>query len=216
MLFGKFFFNLMNILCYDKYITSKKLSLGGINLSDTIRQIAERIREIREVSGYTAESLARRLNIPPDVYMKYENAEEGIPISTLYQLAGILKVELTELLTGSTPHLHSYCLVKNGEAPYIERYKGYSFQNLAYSFVNKKIEPLLVTIDPEENKQMSLVTHPGQEFNFVLEGRIRVILGGKELILEPGDSLYFDPTIPHGQTAVDDKPGKFLTVIVND
>lgn len=192
------------------------MTQGGIALSDTIKQIADRIREVREVSGITADTLAHRLNLPLDVYLKYEDAQEGIPISTLYQIAGILKVELTELLTGSTPRLHSYCLVRNGEAPYIERYKGYRFQSLAFSFMNKKVEPLLVTIDPEENKNMSLVTHPGQEFNFVLEGHIKVILGGRELILGPGDSLYFDPTIPHGQTAADGKPGKFLTVILND
>lgn len=190
---------------------------GGIILSEKIKEMADRIREIREVSGMTSDALARRLNIPEDLYMRYENAEEGVPISTLYQIAGILDVEMNELLTGSTPRLHSYCYVKNGEAPFIERYKGYKFQSLAYSFMNKKIEPLLVTIDPEENnKSMSLVTHPGQEFNFALEGRIKVILAGKEIILEPGDSLYFDPTIPHGQTAADDKPCKFLTVILND
>lgn len=185
-------------------------------MSETIKQIADRIRELREISGLTADTLAQRLNLTPDEYSRYENAEEGVPISTLYQIAGILDVELTELLTGSTPRLQNYCIVKNGEAPYIERYEGYRFQSLAYSFKNKKVEPLLVTIDPEENKKMKLVTHPGQEFNYVLEGSIKVILGGKEIILGPGDSLYFDPTIPHGQTAADGKPGKFLTVILND
>lgn len=185
-------------------------------MSESIKQIADRIREIREISELTADSLAQKLNIPAATYLKYENAEDGVPISTLYEIAGTLGVELTELLTGSTPHLHSYCYVKNGEAAYTERYKGYQFQSLAYNFMNKKIEPLLVTIDPEENKKMALVSHQGQEFNFVLEGRIKIILGGTEIIMSPGDSIYFDPTIPHGQTAVDNKTGKFLTVILHD
>jgi quercetin dioxygenase-like cupin family protein len=63
---------------------------------------------------------------------------------------------------------------------------------------------------------MALVAHPGQEFNLVLEGRIKLILEGTEIIMSEGDSIYFDPTIPHGQTSVDDKPGKFLTVIFHD
>lgn len=179
-------------------------------------RIADRIRELREISDMSCSALAQKLNIPLETYMEYENAQTGIPISTLYQIAGILGVQLTDLLTGTSPHLRNYCYVKNGEAPYIERYKGYRFQSLAFNFANKKIEPLLVTIEPEENKKMSLVTHPGQEFNYVLEGRIKVILGGTEIIMEPGDSIYFDPTIPHGQTAVDDAPGKFLTVILHD
>lgn len=179
-------------------------------------RIADRIRELREISDISCSTLAQKLNISLDTYMEYENARTGIPISTLYEIAGILGVQLTELLTGTSPHLRNYCYVKKGEAPYMERYKGYQFHNLAFNFANKRIEPLLVTIEPEENKKMSLVTHPGQEFNYVLEGRIKIILGGAEIMMEPGDSIYFDPTIPHGQTAVDDSPGKFLTVILHD
>lgn len=185
-------------------------------MSDTIKEIADRIREIREISDITAETLASKLNIPVETYLKYENAQEGVPISTLYEIAGILGVEMTELLTGSTPRLRNYSYTKAGEAPFIERFKGYRFQSPAYSFANKMFEPLLVTIDPEENKSMTLVTHSGQEFNYVLEGRIRIILGGTEIIMSEGDSIFFDPMIPHGQTAVDNKPGKFLTIIMHD
>lgn len=183
---------------------------------NVIGEIAGRIRELREISGIEAAEMAKLLKIPADTYMQYENAGAGIPISTLYEIAGNLKVDLTELLTGVSPKLHSYCLVRRGEGTDIERYKGYKFQSLAFNFANKRIEPLLVTIEPEENKNMNLVTHPGQEFNYVLEGCVRVILGGKEIELTEGDSLYFDPTIPHGQTAVDGKQAKFLTVILHD
>lgn len=185
-------------------------------MSESIGQISDRVRECREISGLSVELLAGRLNIPVSEYLQYESGSLGIPISLLYELAGIFKVELTELLTGLTPKLHSFCLVKNGEATDVERYKGYKFQSLAYNFANKKIEPLLVTIEPEENKKMSLVTHPGQEFNYVLEGCVRIILGGKEIDMSVGDSIYFDPMIPHGQTALDGKQARFLTVILHD
>jgi len=185
-------------------------------MSDTVVQIANRIRELREISDMSQQELADKLKIPLETYVKYENGEVGVPISTLYEIAGLLGVEFAELLTGSSPRLQNYCYVKKGEAPFIERYKGYKFQSLAYSFKNKKIEPLLVTIEPEENKEMSLVTHGGQEFNYVLEGKIKVILGSTEIIMSEGDSIYFDPSIPHGQAAVENKPGKFLTIILHD
>jgi transcriptional regulator with XRE-family HTH domain len=185
-------------------------------MTENLRQIAERIREIRENNDITQEEAAKQLGIPLEKYLQYETAGIDIPISVLYEMARIFQVELTEIITGVSPHLRSYCLVKNGEGVEVERFKGYRFQSLAYNFANKKIEPLLVTVEPEENKQMSLVTHPGQEFNHVLEGKIRVILGGKEIDLEQGDSLYFDPTIPHGQMAVDGKVAKFLTVILHN
>lgn len=185
-------------------------------MTDSIKQIAERIKEVRENSGLTPQAVADQLQVPLSVYNQYESAEADIPISVLYEMARIFKVDLTDLLTGSSPKLRSFCLVREGEGIEIERYKGYKFQSLAYNFINKKIEPLLVLIEPEENKQMSLVTHNGQEFNYCLEGQIRVILGGQEIQLNPGDSLYFDPTIPHGQMAVNGQPAKFLTVIVHD
>lgn len=185
-------------------------------MSENLNQIAERIREVRETCGLTPEEAACKLAIPTDVYIQYETNGNDIPISVLYEMARIYRVDLTELLTGKPPRLNSYSVVKNGEGVEVERYKGYRFQNLAFNFRNKKIEPLLVTIDPEENKQMSLVTHPGQEFNYVLEGTIKVILGGAGIILSRGDSIYFDPTIPHGQTAIAGKPAQFLTVILHD
>jgi transcriptional regulator with XRE-family HTH domain len=185
-------------------------------MTESLQQIATRIKEIREDCGLTAEAAAQKLGISYAEYTQYENAVTDIPISMLYEMAKLFSVDLTELLTGLPPRLHSYCLVRNGAGVETERYKGYKFQNLAYNFINKKCEPLLVTIEPEENKKMSLVTHPGQEFNYVLNGKVKVILGGAELELGEGDALYFDPTIPHGQVAVDGRPAQFLTVILHE
>jgi transcriptional regulator with XRE-family HTH domain len=185
-------------------------------MSESTAQIAERIREVREVCGISRDEAAARLGISQEAYSQYEDAGTDIPISVLYGMAGIFGVDLTELLTGKAPRLHNYCLVKSGEGVEVERYKGYSFQSLAFNFMHKKVEPLLVTVEPEENKNMSLVTHPGQEFNYVLEGKIKVILGGNEIEMSVGDSLYFDPTIPHGQMAVSGETARFLTIILHD
>lgn len=185
-------------------------------MSENLKEIADRIREVREIKGFTMEQAASKLSIDVETYSQYEDASKGIPISALYEMAGIFGVEFTELLTGTSPRLHNFCLVKNGEAIDVERYKGYKFQSLAYNFVNKKIEPLLVTVEPVDNCKISLVAHPGQEFNYVLEGRIKVVLGGNEVEMGPGDSLYFDPEIPHCQNALDGKPAKFLTVILHE
>lgn len=185
-------------------------------MSESTALIAQRIKEVRENCEMTQQQASEKLGTPVEIYSQYEDGSLDIPISVLYEMAKTFGVDLTDLLTGKPPRLHSYCLVKNGEGIEVERYKGYNFQSLAFNFVNKKIEPLLVTVEPEENKKMSLVTHPGQEFNYVLEGRIKVILGGSEIELSKGDSLYFDPTIPHGQMALDEKTAKFLTVILHD
>jgi len=170
-------------------------------MTESIRQIAVRIREVRENSGLSPDDVAVELKISPEIYRQYEAAERDIPISTLYEMARIFHVDLTELLTGTSPKLHSFCLVREGEGVQVERYPGYKFESLAFNFINKKIEPLLVTVEPENQNHISLVTHDGQEFNYVLEGTIRVILGGHEIEMKRGDALYFDPAIPHDYPA---------------
>ncbi len=74
------------------------------------------------------------------------------------------------------------------------------------------MQPLLVTLDPSD-KPADLVAHSGQEFNLVLEGSIVVVFDGKELILNEGDSIYFNPTYPHGQKCYGDQKARFLTMI---
>lgn len=181
-------------------------------MTDEIKQIASRIKELREISGCTVETLAKELDVDVQTYVSYETEGVNIPISVLYHIAQKFKVDLTEILTGKTPRLDDLCVVRNGHGAQIDRYPGYTFSSLAYKFSHKIMEPLLVTVDPEHDTP-TLVTHVGQEFNFVLEGSIELFFDDKRVVLGAGDSVYFDPTHPHGQRAWGDSPAKFLTVI---
>jgi quercetin dioxygenase-like cupin family protein len=97
----------------------------------------------------------------------------------------------------------------------VERRKQYKYQNLAYNFIHKKAEPFLVTVAPEsENTPFHFNSHPGQEFNYVLKGRLKVIIDDNELILEAGDSLFFDSNYPHAMKALDNQTAEFLAIIL--
>ena len=97
----------------------------------------------------------------------------------------------------------------------MERRKEYKYQNLAYNFINKKAEPFLVTVEPEpEGTSVHLNNHPGQEFDYLLEGTLKIVLGDKEIILNEGDSLYYDSNINHGMQALNGKSAKFLAIIL--
>ena len=178
--------------------------------------IASRVRELREILDLSVEDVAAKLNITKEEYLKLESNEKVFPISTLTALAEILNVDYTELLTGEAPRMDNYSLVRAGQGVKVERYEGYSFQSLAFNFKNRTMEPMLVYLEPhgDEESEPALVTHGGQEFNLVLEGTVKVIVGNRSFILNPGDSLYFDPRIPHGQRAVGG-PVKFVTIINN-
>jgi transcriptional regulator with XRE-family HTH domain len=180
-----------------------------------LQQIASRLKALRELSDLTLDEAAEKLGVDAATYRAYEEAELDIPVSMLHAAADLMGVDLTELLTGKPPRLHSFCLVRQGKGIQVDRYRGYDFQSLAYNFSHRSAEPLMVTVGPEEDPDnpLELVTHPGQEFNYVVEGRVRVTVGDHELLLEKGDSLYFDPTIPHGQRGVGGE-AKFLTIIL--
>lgn len=183
-------------------------------MSEHIRQIAARIRELREISGYSLEELANEFNITKEAYAEYESGNVDIPVSFLYEIAGKFKVELTAILTGENPRLHTYCLVRKGKGVSMERTRQYKYQNLAYNFANKKAEPFLVTVDPQpEEASIHFNSHPGQEFNYVIEGTLKIVVNGHEVILNEGDSLYFDSGLKHGMKALNNAPAKFLAII---
>jgi len=177
-----------------------------------IAEISKRIRELREISGYSVERMAEELGVGAAVYAQYEETGENIPISALYHIANLFGVDMSELITGRTPRLDTFCVVPAGRGVNIDRYPGYAFEGLAYKFINKIMEPMIVTVDPQEHDP-ELVTHGGQELNYVLEGSVLVLFDDKRLLLNEGDSIYFNPAHPHGQKAMDGRRARFLTVI---
>jgi transcriptional regulator with XRE-family HTH domain len=181
-------------------------------MKQELNEIAARIRELRDACGYTQEQLAQELGLNLRVYQEYEENGENIPISVIYEIANKFGVDFTEIVTGTRAKLDTYHIVKRGEGKSVSRYPGYRFEDLAFRFSHKIMQPLLVTLDPSD-KPAALVSHAGQEFNMVLEGQVAVIFDDKEFILSAGDSIYFNPTHLHGQRCVGTEKARFLTVI---
>lgn len=179
---------------------------------DKYQEIGARLRELREVSDYSIEQLAAELGIDPAVYAAYEENGKDVPISIIYEIANKFKVDFTEIVTGETAWLDTYHLIRRGGGKNVNRNPEYHFEDLAFRYGNKIMQPLLVTLEPTD-EVAKLVTHPGQEFNMVLEGTVIITLGSKEIVMNPGDSIYFNPTIPHGQRCGGEEKARFLTVI---
>ena len=179
-------------------------------MNEHIAQIGQRIRELREVLNMPPEEAAGRAGVALDQYLRYENAQDDIPIGVLYALAAELGVDSTVLLTGEAPRMDEYTVVRRGNGVKVRRYAGYSFTALAFNYIGRDMDPMIVSLS--RNDKAELVTHSGQEFNYVLEGAVNVIVGGHEFSLDAGDSIYFNPALPHGQRALTGE-AKFLTVI---
>lgn len=182
-------------------------------INEQIKQIKNRIMYLRDVLDITIDEMASQLGITTDQYIQYESGETDIPAGIIYGIASIFEIDVTEILTGESPRMVDYTITRKNKGILVERYQGYSFEALAHNYIGRNKEPMLVTIKSSKNHP-ALVSHSGQEFNYVLEGSIAVIIGSKTLTLVEGDCIYFNPEIPHGQYALTDE-AKFLTLIDN-
>ncbi|MBR6371360.1 MAG: helix-turn-helix transcriptional regulator [Bacteroidaceae bacterium] len=183
-------------------------------MNEQIKQMAMRLHGLREDLEMTIEEVAVRCGITPEELERYESGDSDIPMNFLCNAANVLGVEPLELFSGDAPNMSSYWLVRKGKGPVIERQKAYKYQALAMGFKHAKASPFIVTVDPKMEKDMHLNTHEGQEFNLVLKGTLLLSIAGKELILNPGDSIYFDSAQPHGMKALNGEPARFLAIII--
>lgn len=184
-------------------------------MNEQIRQIAQRLYGLREVLELTAEDIARDCGVSAEEYALAEAGNSDISVSMLQKIGRRYNVSLDALIFGEEPKMNTYFLTRAGKGKSIERRQAYKYQSLAAGFIDCAAHPFLVTVEPKPGHEpMHYNSHYGQEFNLVLEGRMQVSIDGKELILNKGDSLYFNSRLPHGMRALDGKTVRFLAVIV--
>ena len=184
-------------------------------MSDQIKQIAERLQGLRDVLELTPDEVAKSCQLSVEEYLGMESGEKDISVSALQKIARKYGIALAVLMLGEENNMRSYFLTCYGSIASEERNSTSKYQSLASGFRGRKADPFIVTVEPKpENTPIHFNSHEGQEFNLVIEGRMLLNINGKELILNPGDSLYFDSSIPHGMMALDDKTVKFLAVIL--
>jgi len=183
-------------------------------MNEDVKEITARVKVLREIEEISAEALAKELGFDPVEYNAWESGQKDFPVGALVEIAARFKVDLSELISGAASKLKTFCVTRKGEAPEVSRRPMYGYWNLAYNFHRKKAEPFLVEAAAETgNKPISLNTHPGQEFDYVLEGRLLMSISGHEVELGAGDCIYYDSNEPHGMKALDGKPARFLAFV---
>ena len=183
-------------------------------VAGNIIQVGERIRDLREIFDYSPEQAALITGVDEATYLRYENGETDIPIGFLYEVANAYHVELTVLLTGNEPKLSRYAISRQNGGVEVKRHIDYEYRSLAYNYHDKVIEPLYVAIQPDAPEvPIAINDHPGQEWDYILSGKMLLQLGDRSLILGPGDSIYFDSSMPHGMKAIEGKL-EFLAIVI--
>ena len=182
-------------------------------MNNQIKDIGIRLASLRDDCGFTVAEMAEKLGVDIETYEAYEGGNKDFSFSFIYNAAEILGVDVLDLISGDQPTLSMCSMVKKGKGYSVQREEEYDYKHLAYTFRNKKSEPFLVTIKPNDEAPV-LHGHEGQEFNYVISGKVRFYIGDISYELEEGDSVYFDSSIPHAEQAMGDEQAQFIAVVV--
>ena len=184
-----------------------------------IKEMASRIRELRELEGLTTAQMALKTDISEGEYIECESGKKDLNFAFIYRCAMALSVNVTDIIEGHSPTLKSYTVTRFGAGQKVSQAHGMTYYNLAYAFRDRIAEPLYVRSVYDENaentKDIELTTHAGQECDLIIEGNLMVQIGEHREILGPGDSIYFDSDTPHGMIAVGGKDCIFYAIVLN-
>ena len=183
-----------------------------------IREMAERIKDLREIVGLTTAEMALKTGVSEQEYLACESGKSDLNFAFLYRCALALNVDVTDIIEGSSPRLAGYTVTRKGEGQEIQKAHGMAYFNLASSFKNRIAEPLYVISDYDEsaqNKDIDLTVHEGQECDIVVSGTLKVQVGDHIEVLNEGDSIYYDSSTPHGMIATGGKDCVFYAIVLN-
>lgn len=177
--------------------------------------IARKIKELRTAQGLSLVRLAQMTGFTKGYLSRIENSAKPPPIYTLSKISIALRVDVSKLLSDEvfSAEQSEITIKRNAEhsitdgrgMPY-----GYVYEPLAPKKLGKNMEPFLITVSFESSNDFQ---HEGEEYLYVLEGKLEFFFKDKSYILEKGDSVYFDSAFPHGGRSLGVEPAKIMIVI---
>ncbi|MDR0248602.1 MAG: cupin domain-containing protein [Oscillospiraceae bacterium] len=182
-------------------------------MTEQLKDIGLRLAGLRQIMNFTPEAFAAAAGVSARELAEYEKGERDFSFSFLYNAAELLGVDVVDLMSGQSPTLSTCCLVRSGKGLAVDRRAAYRYSHLAHTFRGKYAEPFLVTVEPKEGEP-ELHSHDGQEFNYLLEGKMRFYIGTLAYDLTPGDSIYFDASEAHAMRASGGESAVFLAVVM--
>ncbi len=185
--------------------------------SGKLMEVALRIREMREITGLTESQMAQKTEVTLQEYRQYEAGQLDFPFTFIHKCSLAFGIGITDLLEGQSAHLSSYTVTRRGQGHETAKEDGIEIKNLAPMFRKKISEPYWVHYEysPElQDKPIHLTKHSGQEFDYIMSGRLKVQIGDNVEYLSEGDSIYYNSSTPHGMIAVEGRDCYFLAVVL--
>ena len=191
--------------------------MNDLNPGKSLQEMASRIKEMREIIGYSVREMARRTEVTPAEYEAVEAAQADPSFTFLHKCALAFGVDITTLLEGHSARLSGYMVTRRGQGAVTASGHGITIQNMAAMFQNRLATPYYCTYeyDPAlQNAPIHTTTHAGQEFDVVMEGSMKIQIGDHVETLNAGDSIMYKSSTPHGMIAVGGKAVTFIAMIM--
>ena len=181
--------------------------------------IGNKVRRLRLKRGMTLKEVAERTGLSKPLLSQIENNTGAPPIATLIKISNALGVKIGHFFQDA-PDQGRLVVVRREERMGLKRLNhadryagiGYRYESLAHPMVDKQMEPFIVEIDPREASEVQFNQHRGEEFIFVLEGRLEFRSPDRTIEMDEGDSIYFDAAITHGLRGIGG-PVKVMVVV---
>ena len=187
--------------------------------ANQLQEIALRIRDMREILGYSMQKMADLTEVSEELYRLYESGTVDLPFTFMHKCAKVYGLEITDLLEGHSAKLSGYTVTRRGKGLVTASEDGITIQDMAPMFRKKLATPYWVTYKYSEELQnlpIHTTTHTGQEFDLVIKGAMRIKVGDHEEVLREGDSIFYKSSSPHGMIAIDGQDCVFLAMIMAD
>lgn len=180
--------------------------------------IGEKIRDLRKKAGLVLQDISNLTGLSKPLLSQIEKEVVSPPIATLLKISKALNVNISFFFQDGDPH-EKVVLVRRDESKVMDsrhfgrEESGYYYEALAYKKSKKNMEPFLVEFKRKKVEKLSYFSHDGEEFIYLLEGTLEFRTENQHYVLYPGDSLYFESSIPHAYRALERKNARALTVV---
>ena len=190
-------------------------------LTEETLALGNRVRELRQKKRYTLQDLSAKTGLPKPLLEQLEANQHNPPVASLFKIAKALEVDIAHFfqeedqevkvaVTRPEQRIQSFrrSHQQDGEV-------GYSYQSLEVHKAHKLMQPLLVSFDIMDKRDMVFVCHEGQECVYVLGGELEFRTPDEVQILHAGDCLYFDSDVPHSFRSLGETQAQALIVVSN-
>lgn len=192
------------------------LTLAGMSTQDeALAGLGARIRALREARGMKLKDLADGTGLSDAFLSRLERGQVSSSVANLIAIAAALEVGVGELFETAPDRSRSNVTVHRagdpGAAETIPS-TGYRWQLFAGGMPNDDLEVFHLTF-PRRNRMDLMVSHPGQEYCYVISGRIRFHVGPESFDLGPGDGIFLNSELPHRADNVGEEDARILMVV---